>query len=142
MVIFLVGGLSTTLALVLVALNRNLDFFYSPAAIAAGQAPVSKRIRAGGMVLQDSLVKASDSLRVEFSIGDLQGLEVRVFFEGILPDLFREGQGVVVTGRLTTEGFIEASQVLAKHDENYMPRELAEALEGYHPPTSSQAYDR
>lgn len=134
LVFFLVGGIALTLTLVLAALNNNLDFFYSPAAIVAGEVPVAKRIRAGGMVVKGSLIKSQDSLDVKFMIGDLRGAEVPVLFTGLLPNLFAEGQGVVLIGELTEKGWIKASEVLAKHDENYMPRELTEALKDYQVP--------
>ncbi len=121
---FLVVGVSVATGLTLVALNENINLFYEPAVIAAGEAPVDQRIRAGGMVKDGSLERDPDSLEVRFVISDLAGHDVPVVYTGILPDLFREGQGVVATGRLRADGTFVASEVLAKHDENYMPPEL------------------
>lgn len=137
LILFLLIGVSLTTVLALTALNNNLNFFYSPATIAAGQAPINRQIRAGGMVVDGSLVQ-NDSLKFSFRIGDLQGAEVAVAFKGLLPDLFREGQGVVAIGKLNAQGVFIATEVLAKHDENYMPREVAEALEGYQRPKGVQ----
>lgn len=128
LIVFLVVGTAATLGLTLIALQDNLDFFYDPAAILSGTAPVEQRIRAGGMVLPNSLTRSADGLGVRFRIGDLKGAEVTVLFEGILPDLFREGQGVVVVGALDTSRTLHAIEVLAKHDENYMPPQVADIL--------------
>ena len=133
LILFLLIGVSLTVVLALTALNNNLNFFYSPATIAAGQAPINRQIRAGGMVVDGSLVQGK-RLAFTFRIGDLQGAEVAVRFNGLLPDLFREGQGVVAIGKLNDTGVLIATKVLAKHDENYMPREIAEALNGYQKP--------
>lgn len=126
-IIVLLAGFSVAVALVLVALQENMNLFYSPAEIAAGKAPVDQRIRAGGLVEQDSVKRDSDSLRVRFRITDNEG-RVPVQYDGILPDLFREGQGVVALGKLNEEGTLVADQVLAKHDEEYMPPEVEQAL--------------
>lgn len=127
LVLFLLGGVFLTLTLVVTALDNSLDFFYSPEAIQAGEAPVHRRIRAGGLVQAGSLSR--QGLKINFVITDLQGHEVKVRFEGILPDLFREGQGIIAIGKLNGRGWLEATEVLAKHDENYMPPEAAAALE-------------
>ena len=124
-VAFILGGAALTVTLALTALNENINLFYPPDAIVRGEAPVDTRIRAGGMVKAGSLVRDTQSLRVEFLVSDLAGADVPVVYEGILPDLFREGQGIVATGRLGADGVFVASEVLAKHDENYMPPELA-----------------
>jgi cytochrome c-type biogenesis protein CcmE len=126
-IVFLLAGLSVTAALVLTALEENINLFYPPDQVAAGEAPVGKRIRAGGMVLEGSVDRASDSLEVAFVLTDRRGAEVPVRYSGILPDLFREGQGILVTGELDAAGVFHAEEVLAKHDENYMPPELLEA---------------
>jgi cytochrome c-type biogenesis protein CcmE len=126
-IVVLLAGFSVAVALVLVALQENMNLFYSPAEIAAGKAPVDQRIRAGGLVEQDSVKRDSDSLRVHFRITDNDG-RVRVQYDGILPDLFREGQGVVALGKLNQNGVLVADQVLAKHDEEYMPPEVEQAL--------------
>ena len=120
------AGVALTVALALTALQDNINLFYPPDAIARGEAPVDARIRAGGMVKDGSVERATDSLEVRFVLSDLAGSDVPVLYDGILPDLFREGQGIVATGRLGADGVFVASEVLAKHDENYMPPELAE----------------
>lgn len=122
------GGVAVAVLLVLFALGQNMNFFYSPSDIARGEAPLDRDIRAGGMVKEGSVRRDTDSLRVSFVVTDFAE-EVRVNYEGILPDLFREGDGVVAIGRLGTDGHIEASEVLAKHDETYMPPEVTDALE-------------
>ena len=118
------AGVALTVALALTALQDNINLFYPPDAIARGEAPIDARIRAGGMVKDGSVERATDSLEVRFVLSDLAGSDVPVLYDGILPDLFREGQGIVATGRLGADGVFVASEVLAKHDENYMPPEL------------------
>lgn len=109
------------------ALRENINLFYPPADIVAGKAPVDKKIRAGGMVEQGSVQRSEDSLKVRFAVTDYSA-SVWVEYEGILPDLFAEGEGVVVSGSLGDDGVFKATQVLAKHDENYMPPEVSDAL--------------
>lgn len=123
----LVCGLSLAVGLTLMALRENINLFYSPSEIAAGNAPEARNIRAGGLVMEGSVKRDPESLRVDFRITDMEG-EVPVIYQGILPDLFREGQGVVALGTLNN-GVLHANQVLAKHDEAYMPPEVAQALE-------------
>ncbi|MAX32076.1 cytochrome c-type biogenesis protein CcmE [Onishia taeanensis] len=142
--LFIILGLMTLAALAigltLYALRSNINLFFSPVQVAAGEAPVNRTLRAGGMVKENSVARDADSLDVTFVITDyVEDLEVR--YSGILPDLFREGQGVVVVGKLDGEGHLMASEVLAKHDENYMPREVADALKaaGYSPADYSSA---
>ncbi|GGE58671.1 cytochrome c-type biogenesis protein CcmE [Streptosporangium jomthongense] len=127
-VLFLLAGLSVAVALTTYALRQNINLFYDPTQISAGEAPVDVRIRAGGMVKEGSVIRDPDSLKVEFLVTDYSA-SVPVEYVGILPDLFAEGQGIVAMGRLNTEGRFVADQVLAKHDENYMPPEVAGALE-------------
>jgi len=124
-VVFLLVGVGVTVALVLVALNENINLFYPPDKIVSGEAPVGARIRAGGMVADGSVEHASAGLGVRFVVTDHAGSEFPVVYEGMLPDLFREGQGVLATGQLRADGVFVADEVLAKHDENYMPPELA-----------------
>lgn len=112
-------------ALVLNAFRSNLVFFYTPTQIAAGEAPAAGTFRIGGLVEQGSVKK--DGLKVNFVVTDLNK-KVAIAYEGILPDLFREGQGIVAQGKLAAPNQFVASQVLAKHDENYMPPEVAAAL--------------
>ncbi len=127
----LLAGVGLIVGLVLYALSQNINLFFSPSDIAAGKAPQEQRIRAGGMVREGSVERASDSLKVRFVMTDYAH-DVSVDYEGILPDLFREGQGIVAQGRLQANGIFVADEVLAKHDENYMPPEVTEAIEQAH----------
>jgi cytochrome c-type biogenesis protein CcmE len=126
-VLFVVLFSSIAAGLVTYALRGNINLFYPPAEVARGKAPVGQAIRVGGMVVDGSVVRSTDSLQVAFELTDYQA-NVTVIYEGILPDLFGEGQGAVAAGRLNEQGVLVASEVLAKHDENYMPPEVAEAL--------------
>lgn len=126
-VMFIVVGASVAAALVIFAVSQNMNLFYPPAEIKAGKAPVGKRMRVGGMVVDGSVQRASDSLKVSFAVTDYQDI-VTVHYEGILPDLFSEGDGVVAAGVLQQDGTFLADEVLAKHDENYMPPEVADTL--------------
>jgi len=128
-VVFL-GGLllATASALVLTAFEDSIVFFHTPTDIATKKDLQSdRRLRLGGIVKEKSWSKKSDGLTHDFVVTDLTH-EIRVAYKGIIPDLFREGQGVVVEGRLLPDGNFRADEVLAKHDENYMPKEVAEAL--------------
>ncbi|WP_432472008.1 cytochrome c maturation protein CcmE [Amphritea sp. HPY] len=127
-VLFIVFGAAIAVGLTMYALNQNINLFYSPTDIAEGKAPESTRIRAGGMVVEGSVKRDTQSLKVEFGMTDYAH-SVTVVYNGILPDLFREGQGIVAQGEMNSEGVFEAVEVLAKHDENYMPPEVADALE-------------
>lgn len=120
-------GLGIAAALVLNAFQNNLVFFFSPTQVAAKEAPVQKTFRIGGLVQQGSIKRQDDGLTVHFVVTDLAH-SMPVVYQGILPDLFKEGKGVVAQGRLGDDGIFRAEQVLAKHDENYMPPEAAEAL--------------
>ena len=141
-------GLGFVVGLVLYALSQNIDLFYTPTEIHHGKedsgikAIEGQRIRIGGLVVPNSVHRDSDSLKVSFKLADMRmpivfndaDLIVTVKYDGILPDLFREGQGIVANGVLVKDGsssgfLIDASEVLAKHDENYMPKELADAAE-------------
>jgi len=124
-VLFLVAGAAATAALVLVALNENINLFYPPDQVVGGDAPLNTRIRAGGMVEDGSVSRIGDGLTVQFVLTDHQGSSFPVRYTGILPDLFREGQGILVLGELQEDGVFSAREVLAKHDETYMPPELA-----------------
>ncbi|WP_129141946.1 cytochrome c maturation protein CcmE [Modicisalibacter coralii] len=110
------------------ALRSNINLFFTPSQIADGEAPVGRQIRAGGMVEKGSVVRDADSLDVRFTVTDFDST-LEITYSGILPDLFREGQGVVVVGKLADDGVLHADQVLAKHDEKYMPPEVGDALE-------------
>ena len=128
LVLFVVLFSSAAIGLVVYALRGNINLFFPPAEVAAGKAPVGQPIRVGGMVVDGSVQRSDDSLEVRFDLTDYQA-SVPVVYEGILPDLFGEGQGAVASGMLNAEGVLQASEVLAKHDENYMPPEVADALE-------------
>ena len=113
---------------VLKAFRSNLVFFYTPTEVLAGQVPQGQAFRIGGMVLEGSVGREEDGLTVRFEVTDtLESVPVQ--YTGILPDLFQEGKGVVAQGRMNAQAIFIADQVLAKHDENYMPPEAAEALE-------------
>ena len=126
-VLGLLAGVGIAVALALVALQQNINLFYSLTQIANGEAPAHTRIRAGGMVAEGSVQRSADSLDVAFVVTDYAA-NVTVRYRGILPDLFREGQGIVALGRLNDDGELIADEVLAKHDENYMPPEVTKAL--------------
>lgn len=123
----LLVGLGVAVGLALSALQQNINLFYTPTQIANGEAPVDTRIRAGGMVEKGSLVRSADSLDVRFVVTDFNK-HVTITYRGILPDLFREGQGIVALGKLDANGVVVADQILAKHDEKYMPPEVTKAL--------------
>jgi len=127
MVLFILIAAAGAAALFGFALRENINLFYPPSDIAEGKAPVGKKLRAGGMVLANSVQRANDSLKVEFVVTDYAA-KLSVQYEGILPDLFAEGEGVVVTGVLGEDGVLYAEEVLAKHDETYMPPEVADSL--------------
>lgn len=126
-ILFAVIGLSAATLLVLNAFSNNIVFFYSPTQVFAGEAPTAKTFRLGGLVKQGSVQRSDKNLDIRFTITD-KAKDIEVFYQGILPDLFREGQGVVVQGKLNADNLFRAEQVLAKHDENYMPPEVAGAL--------------
>ena len=115
-------------ALVLNAFQSNLVFFFTPTQVMAKEAPLNKNFRIGGMVEQGSLKRLPDGLTVEFRVTDT-ARTMPVVYQGILPDLFKEGKGVVAQGKLSEDGVFHANQVLAKHDENYMPPDAAHAIE-------------
>ena len=128
MVIF---GVSIATVLALTAFDENLLYFYSPTQIHAGEAPQNRSFRVGGLVVDGSVRREENSLAVQFDLTDNAEV-VPVTYTGILPDLFREGQGIVAMGRLDGSGLFVADEVLAKHDENYMPPEVADALDAAH----------
>jgi cytochrome c-type biogenesis protein CcmE len=119
--------LAIAAALVLNAFQSNLVFFFSPTQVAAKEAPADRTFRLGGMVVDGSLKRRADGLTVDFVVTDT-AKNIPVTYTGILPDLFKEGKGVVAQGQLQGDGIFVAREVLAKHDENYMPPEAAEAL--------------
>jgi len=122
------SGLAVAATLVFNAFQSNMVFFFSPSDVHASQAPANRDFRLGGMVEEGSMKREDDGLTVHFVVTD-SARTIPVIFTGILPDLFREGQGVVAQGRLNGEGVFMASEVLAKHDESYMPPEVQDAME-------------
>jgi cytochrome c-type biogenesis protein CcmE len=122
-----VVALGVAAALVLTAFNKNLVFFFTPSQVAAHEAPQGRTFRIGGLVEKGSVKRQSDGVSVAFVVTDT-ARSLPVIFKGSLPDLFREGKGVVAQGQLGPDGVFRANEVLAKHDENYMPPEAAEAL--------------
>jgi cytochrome c-type biogenesis protein CcmE len=129
-VLFVLVGAAVTVGLTLAALSENLNLFYPPDQIVGGEAPAGAYIRAGGMVRDGSVARQPNGLDVTFVLTDHAGSDFSVRYSGILPDLFLEGQGVLVQGKLGTDGVFLADQVLAKHDENYMPPELVGMQQG------------
>ncbi|MEZ7503190.1 cytochrome c maturation protein CcmE [Psychrobacter sp. Arc29] len=126
-VMFTLAGAAIAVILVIYAIGQQTDYYFDATAIAQGEAPQDKRIRAGGMVVAGSVQRAADNpLNVEFAITDFQST-VPVTYQGILPDLFAENSGVVATGKMQGDTFV-AGEVLAKHDENYMPPEVAKSM--------------
>ena len=118
-------------ALVLNAFNRNLVFFFTPSQVASKEAPLDRTFRIGGLVEPGSLKRQADGVTVKFVVTDT-AKSLTVVYKGLLPDLFREGKGVVTQGRLNPDGTFAANEVLAKHDENYMPPEAADAVKKAH----------
>ena len=125
------AALGGAAAFVLNAFQSNLVFFYSPSQVAAHEAPTGKAFRIGGLVQTGSLQRESDGVTIRFAVTDTAST-IPVAYTGILPDLFKEGKGVVAQGQLGADGVFRAKEVLAKHDENYMPPEAAEAVERAH----------
>lgn len=123
-----VSALAVAVVLVLNAFQSNLVFFFSPSQVAAKEAPIGKSFRIGGLVEEGSLKREGDGTMLKFAITDTAEV-IRVVYTGILPDLFKEGKGVVAQGKMADDGVFYADEVLAKHDENYMPPEAASALE-------------
>ena len=127
LVALMVSAVGIAAALVLNAFKSNLQLFFSPSEVAAGKVPQGAEFKVGGLVAANSVRRVGDGLTVEFDLTD-NGETIPVRYTGILPDLFREGQGTISVGKLDEEGVFIADRVLAKHDENYMPPEVAEAL--------------
>jgi cytochrome c-type biogenesis protein CcmE len=133
------AALGVATALVLNAFQSNLVFFFTPSQVAANEAPHGRAFRIGGLVEAGSVVRDKDALTVRFRVTDT-AKTIPVQYTGILPDLFREGKGVVAQGRIGSDGVFHASEVLAKHDENYMPPEAAEALRKAGHPVDKTAF--
>ncbi|REL28234.1 cytochrome c maturation protein CcmE [Thalassotalea euphylliae] len=156
-VVAVLSGLGVVAGLILYALSQNIDLFYKPSEIHFGKADtglkaqIGQRLRVGGLVVPESVQRDPDSLKVSFRLADMKmpisfdakDPMITVKYDGILPDLFREGQGIVANGVLSDGLIIQASEVLAKHDENYMPKELADAAGTKHqkPSYSGQQLD-
>ena len=131
LVVGLLAGVSVAGLLALSAFRENVMFFFDPSQVAAGEAPIDKRFRLGGMVRPGTVEREAGSLDMSFVVTDFQR-DVKVVYTGVVPDLFRENQGVVAHGRLGSDGIFVADEILAKHDENYMPPEVAEAIKSKH----------
>lgn len=127
LIILMVTGVAIGLSFALKSLDENIMFFFSPSEVADGKAPQDRLFRLGGMVVDGSVSRPGEGLTVVFDLTD-NAESVTVEYTGILPDLFREGQGIVANGKLNSNGAFVAQEVLAKHDENYMPPEVKEAI--------------
>lgn len=124
----MVAGVGIAVGFALNAFNQNMMFYYSPSEVMNGKAPAHARIRMGGVVVDGSFKRIEKSIRAQFDVTD-GGNTIKVEYEGVLPDLFREGQVILAKGELNKDGLFVADEVLAKHDENYMPREVADSLQ-------------
>ena len=134
-VLAIVAGVGAAAALATIAFQDNLLYFYDPSQVAAGEAPAGRTFRIGGMVTEGSLQRTEGALAIQFVVTDFQH-SIPVRYEGLLPDLFKEGQGVVAHGRLESSGVFVADDIVAKHDEKYMPPEVARSLK---PPPAEPA---
>ena len=131
LILFLVAGVGIAIGLLMYSLSQNVNLFKSPSEIAAGEAAVGVTMRAGGLVKKGSVERSNVDLSVRFIVTDGQH-DLTIVYDGMLPDLFREEQGIVALGKLREDGVFEASEVLAKHDETYMPPEVKDAVEKAH----------
>jgi cytochrome c-type biogenesis protein CcmE len=131
LVVGILAGVSIAGVLALNAFRENVMFFFDPSQVAAGEAPIEKRFRLGGMVRPGTVARQQGSLDMSFMVTDFKH-DVKVVYSGVVPDLFRENQGVVAHGRLGENGVFVADEILAKHDENYMPPEVARAIKEKH----------
>jgi cytochrome c-type biogenesis protein CcmE len=127
LIVLMVVGISAGVGFALKSLDENIMFFFTPTEVTEGKAPEGRLFRIGGMVVTGSVNRPGDGLTVEFDLTD-NVEKVTVRYTGILPDLFREGQGIIANGQIDSSGGFVAQEVLAKHDENYMPPEVAEAM--------------
>lgn len=127
LIVLMVAGVSIATGFALKAFNENLMFFFSVTDVVNGKAPSNKDFRLGGMVVNGSVKREDGSLAVMFDLTDNEKV-ISVYYNGILPDLFREGQGIISKGKIRADGVFEADEVLAKHDENYMPPEVAASM--------------
>lgn len=147
LILFVVLGVAVASGLIMYALRSNIDLFYTPSEVLYGKnnetstkPEVGQRIRVGGMVVAGTVKRDAKSLKVQFDVNDI-GPAITVEYEGILPDLFREGQGIVAQGVLISPTVLQATEVLAKHDENYVPPELDEQLKKAHKPMGISEQD-
>ena len=127
LIVLMITGIAVGVYFALKSLDENIMFFFTPTEVAEGKAPTGRLFRMGGMVVDGSVSRPGEGLTVQFDLTDNEKI-VTVLYTGILPDLFREGQGIIANGELNQEGAFIAQEVLAKHDENYMPPEVAEAM--------------
>ena len=127
LIVLMITGIAVGVYFALKSLDENIMFFFTPTEVAEGKAPTGRLFRIGGMVVDGSVSRPGEGLTVQFDLTDNEKI-VTVLYTGILPDLFREGQGIIANGELNQEGAFIAQEVLAKHDENYMPPEVAEAM--------------
>lgn len=139
-VLAIVAGLALATALAIYALRQNINLFYTPQQVVNGEAPLGAKMRVGGLVVDNSVKRNLDTLDVTFTVTDGKG-SFQIHYQGILPDLFREGQGIVANGTLISRDRFEADEVLAKHDETYMPPEVKDALEKAGHPGAGQSAD-
>jgi len=135
-VLGILSGVTASVALAVMASRDNVTFYFDPSQVAAGKAPVAKRFRVGGMVVKGSVVRKPGDLEVKFVLTDYAH-QVPVEYTGVLPDLFREGQGIIAHGTMGADGAFVADEVLAKHDEKYMPPEVAASLKQKSAPTGA-----
>ena len=132
-----IAGVGLGATFLLKAMNQNILYYYSPTQMEAGEAPQDRRFRVGGLVVDDSIVRKEGTMEVRFTLTD-EAHVIPVVYSGILPDLFREGQGIIAHGRMDGSQFV-ADEILAKHDENYMPPEVAASLEETHKNTAQKS---
>jgi cytochrome c-type biogenesis protein CcmE len=128
-VLFILAGSSITLTLMIFALGENANLFYEPAKVVSGEAPQGVTMRAGGVVLEGSVQRDDTGFGITFALTDRAGHDFHVAYNGLLPDMFREGEHILVTGEIGPDGVFQASEVLAKHDENMVPRETKHMAE-------------
>ena len=133
-VLGILGGVAASVSLAVMASRENIMFYYDPSQVALGKAPLTKRFRIGGMVVKGSVARKPGDLEVRFVLTDFAH-QVPVEYTGVLPDLFREGQGIIAHGTMNSNGAFVADEVLAKHDEKYMPPEVAASLKNKAPQT-------
>jgi len=127
LILFILSGASIAAALALYALKQNINLYYTPSQVAAGKAPINRLFRMGGLVRKGTIRHEKKGLEIKFNLTDTTQ-DVEVDYTGVLPDLFREGQGIIVKGKLNREGIFIADQVLAKHSANYMPKPALDAI--------------